>query len=92
MECSRPGCILRQFFVFYWLSIEATRTFGSQVQAAVDLFRLKLLDALDVERPITPTKEKQIWEEIHSFIEQADIEACDLRVSNAGSSTPKPSR
>ncbi|HWM25180.1 MAG TPA: hypothetical protein VNP98_10175 [Chthoniobacterales bacterium] len=60
-------------FVFYRLAIVATRSLGSQVQAAVDLFRLKLLDMLDVKRPGTFTQEKEIWTEIHFFIEQADL-------------------
>jgi hypothetical protein len=67
------------FVAFYRLSIEATRAFGSQVQAAVDLFRLKLLDALDIKRPSTPTQEKEIWKEIHFFIEQADLPVTHVR-------------
>jgi hypothetical protein len=88
-----PVACFVSFFVFYRLSIEATRTFGAQVQAAVDLFRLKLLDALDVERPSTPTEEKQIWKEIHFFIEQADLPTAHVRLKapSAESVPPDPS-
>lgn len=68
-----PLTCVAVFFVFYRLAIAATRALASQVQAAVDLFRLKLLDALDVKRPDSFTHEKEIWNEIHLFIEQADL-------------------
>lgn len=59
------------YWLFYWLAVQATRAFGLQIQAAVDLYRLKLLDALGVPRPESPEKERAIWEEFHYFIVQA---------------------
>jgi hypothetical protein len=68
-----PLACIAVSLVFYRLAIVATRSLGSQVQAAVDLFRLKLLDMLDVKRPSTFTQEQEIWKEIHFFVEQADL-------------------
>jgi hypothetical protein len=61
------------FWLFYRLAIQATRAFGAEVQAAVDMFRLKLLDSLEIERPNNPQEEKQIWTELRYFIAQGDL-------------------
>jgi hypothetical protein len=45
---------------------------AAQVWAVVDLFRLKLLDALDLERPDAPSTEKETWTELRRFIVQAE--------------------
>ena len=68
-----PLILLGSFWLFYRLAIQAMRSFGTQIQAAVDLFRLKLLDALEIERPANLEEEQKIWEEIRSFIAQADL-------------------
>jgi len=68
-----PLILLGSFWLFYRLAIQATRSFGTQIQAAVDLFRLKLLDALEIERPSSLEEEQKIWDEIRSFIVQADL-------------------
>jgi hypothetical protein len=60
------------FSIFYRLSVLAARAFTAQVEAIVDLFRLKLLDALDFERPSTPAMEKKAWTELRMFIVQAE--------------------
>jgi hypothetical protein len=56
--------------MFYNLAIQATRGLGLQMQTAVDLYRLKLIDALGLVRPKTPEQEKQIWRELWLFFVQ----------------------
>ncbi len=56
---------------FYHLGIQAARAYGMQAHATVDLFRLKVLDALEIERPKNPAEEKEIWTGIARFLVQA---------------------
>lgn len=71
-------CLLSSSFL-YQLAIQAAKTFGFQVQAAVDLFRLKLIDAMQIERPSNPKKEKEIWTEMRYFISQAELPLKNIR-------------
>lgn len=82
-------------WLFYGLSIQASAGIKHQVAAAVDLFRLNLLDSLGIERPSTPKEEFEIWKELRFFFAQADTPQDHVRFSgtgtvhsvNAGSST-----
>jgi hypothetical protein len=74
-------------FVFYYLTIQARRGFGTEVQAAVDLFRRKLMAALDIDPPSTLPEERNIWEKIHFFIQQADLPD-DIRFSTGSTTRP----
>jgi hypothetical protein len=87
-----PFFLLLSFWLFYRLAIQATRTFGIQILAAVDLFRLKLLDALDIERPGTVAEEQQIWKELHYFIVQADLPEKHVRFKEVEKSPGKKSK
>lgn len=68
-----PPCVcLFSWWLFYLLAIQAARAYGTQLHAVVDLYRLKLLDALEFERPEKPGEEEEaIWKEIASFLVQA---------------------
>lgn len=55
-------------WLFYTVAIGATRTLGEQAHAAIDLYRLTLLDALQIKRPSEPAREREIWAELHQFI------------------------
>ncbi len=59
--------------MLYLLAIQAMRSFGLQVAASVDLFRLKLLDELEIQRPHSPAAEKNLWTELRRFVEQGDV-------------------
>lgn len=78
-----PLFFLLSSWLFYHLAIQATQAFGIQIQAAVDLFRLKLLDALEIERPETPAEEQAIWREMHYFIAQAELPKEHVRFKEA---------
>ena len=79
------------FLLFYRLSILAARTFAAQIWAVVDLFRLKLLDALDLERPDAPSTEKETWTDLRRFIVQAEP-TTSLRFKSQESPTPGSSQ
>jgi hypothetical protein len=53
--------------MFYNLAIQATRGLGLQMQTAVDLYRLKLIDALGLVRPKTLEEERKIWRGLWLF-------------------------
>jgi hypothetical protein len=55
-------------WLFYRLAISAARAFVVQMEAAVDLFRLDLIDALWLERPATPSAERTLWREFRNFL------------------------
>jgi hypothetical protein len=85
LEVLPPLALLLGFGLFYRLAIEATRSFGLQLQAVVDHNRFKLLDALHVARPKTPGEEKALWDNLHSFFAQADLkELKDMPYTTAG--------
>ena len=60
-------------WLFYHLAVEATRGLGLQMQTAVDLYRLKLIDALGIVRPKTMEEEKEIWGELWSFFTMSKL-------------------
>jgi hypothetical protein len=64
---------------FYRLSISVTRAFVEHIRAAVDLFRLDLLDALSIQRPAGPADEPRIWNEIELFVAQGDVPTSYVR-------------
>jgi hypothetical protein len=71
------------FWAFYQLAIQATRGFGVEAQAAVDAYRLKLLDLIGLERPANADEEKRIWTELRYFISQGDQPKTGVRVRTA---------
>jgi hypothetical protein len=75
--------------IFYQLTISAFRAYAVQVQAAVDLFRLKLLDALELERPRTPEAEKALWTELRLFWIQTDLPKEQVQFKGAAA-PPRP--
>jgi hypothetical protein len=79
------------WWVFYLLAMGATRAFADHVRAAVDLFRLDLLDALSIERPDTPTDEQPIWRAIDGFIIQGDVPGPSVRFVKGNEPPPQPS-
>lgn len=74
-----PLLALAGFWIFYRLAIQAARRFVLQVQAVVDLFRLHLLDALNIERPGTPQEEQPIWTELRRFVVQGEVPVQHIR-------------
>lgn len=64
---------LLAWWIFYLLSMSAAQALAQHIRAAVDLFRLDLLDALSVQRPATPALEQLLWDEIERFIAQGDM-------------------
>jgi len=90
-EVAIPLALALAGWLFYRLAISATRALGVQVQATVDLFRLDLLDALEIERPSTPEQEKAIWTELRHFIAQADLPAHHVRFKQAPERKEAPS-
>jgi len=67
-----PALALLASIAFYNLAIHANRAYAVQIEAAVDLFRLKLLDALEISRPQNMAEEKRKWEQLRYFIVQAE--------------------
>jgi hypothetical protein len=59
--------------MMYQLAIEATRSFVSETKATVDLYRLKVLGALNLEPPSSPREEFEMWEQMRYFIAQGDL-------------------
>lgn len=80
--------LLAGAYTFYLLSIQAFRTYAVQVQAAIDLSRLKLLDALDLERPKTPAAEVSLWSELRQFWAQGDMPETYVKFKQAERATP----
>jgi hypothetical protein len=76
--------LLLSSWTFYHLVVQATRAFGNQICATIDLYRLKLLDALEIKRPGTLREEQDIWKKIGSFIAQADVPTEDIRFKTVG--------
>lgn len=68
-----PIGFLGLFWVFYRLGVYAAQAFAIDVQAAVDLHRLALLDALALKRPQSPVDERIVWRELRAFIAQAQL-------------------
>ena len=58
---------------FYLLSMSAAQALALHIRAAVDLFRLDLLDALSIQRPATPAIEQLLWNELEHFVSQGDV-------------------
>jgi hypothetical protein len=79
--------LLFGFRVFYLLAIEATRAVSAQVEAAVDLFRLKLLDALGIDAPANSCQESEIWKKLHHFIGQAIVSAQPIQSKKTSASS-----
>jgi hypothetical protein len=83
-----PLLSLAGFWIFYRLAIQAARRFVLQVQAVVDLFRLHLLDALNIERPGAPTEEQPIWTELRRFVVQGEVPTRHIRFTEPGRTDP----
>jgi hypothetical protein len=75
-----PLGALALFWLFYLLSLLAGRSFAGEVQAVVDLFRLKLLDALGIEQPTSVDEERHIWDQLRALAAQAEAPTWRLRV------------
>jgi hypothetical protein len=58
-------------FVFYRLAIGASLVLNRQMQGATDLFRLKVLEQMEIAKPRTPGEEAEIWRELSAHIVQA---------------------
>jgi hypothetical protein len=84
-----PVIFLSGAWLFYHLAIQAMRGLGVEVQSAVDLFRLKLLDALSIERPRTPADERKIWSEMQAFITQAIPPHVHIRLEASQANLPE---
>lgn len=78
---------LASCYVFYLLALRAVQVWSLQMQATVDLFRLKLIDALDLERPHDPESELAFWTDLRRFIAQADPPS-KLRFKGAAKQPP----
>ena len=57
---------------FYRLSITAALNFGAAYKSCVDLYRLKLLRALRIQRPEKHSDEKLLWKELNKLITRAE--------------------
>jgi hypothetical protein len=79
------------WWLFYRLAMGATRAFADHIRAAVDLFRLDLLDALSIERPDTPADEQPIWRAIDAFIIQGDVPGPSVRFVKSNETPSQPS-
>jgi hypothetical protein len=74
-----PILFLLLFWLFYRASIKAAMALGVQIQSTVDLYRLKLLDALDIERPKDAKDELKIWGALLKFICSAEVPGDEIR-------------
>jgi hypothetical protein len=57
-------------YFFYHAAVSTARIFGRYVRTCYDLFRLDLLDELNVERPkiLGGQEEKALWRSVHEFL------------------------
>jgi hypothetical protein len=57
-------------YFFYHAAVSTARNFGRYVRTCYDLFRLDLLDELNVERPTTlgGQEERALWRSVHEFL------------------------
>jgi hypothetical protein len=83
-----PLALLAGFWLFYQLAIRATLAFGMQVNAAVDLYRFKLLDALSVQRPKTVAEERERWQALRQFLVEGIDPGDELQFKGDGSKPP----
>jgi hypothetical protein len=91
LEGSGPGETLGPLFLswfFYRLSVLAVQFYGERVKSSVDLFRLKLLDELSLQRPSSFEEEKKIWSSLHRFIVDSVSPGAELHLTGAKASPP----
>jgi hypothetical protein len=84
VQVGLPLVFLFMAVLFNQLAVQAARSYNVQVHSAVDLYRLKLLDALNIQAPKTAAEEQKIWMEIRYFIEQADLPRKHAILKTAG--------
>lgn len=82
-----PLIFLLSSWLFYHLAIQATRVYALEIQANVDLFRLRLLEVLEIEKPGSPEEERKVWNEIRDFIVQGDLPTEHVRFKRASKET-----
>lgn len=56
------------FYFFYRIAVLSVRAYGELVRAVVDLYRGKVLDAMEIERAPTLAEECAIWRNLKAFI------------------------
>jgi hypothetical protein len=54
---------------FYNLAVIAAKSLGETVRASYDLFRHKLIDALDLPQPADLETERALWGEVSELIQ-----------------------
>lgn len=59
---------LVMFYLFYRCAVLASLNYGRYFRRCFDLFRLDLLKELGLKPPKNPTKEKELWREVHEFL------------------------
>jgi hypothetical protein len=82
--------LLLATWLFYRLMREATRAYLAQLQVAIDLYRLKLLEKLEIELPKNPEEEVKIWTELRYFIAEGTIPKEHIRFKGAKQDAPPP--
>ncbi|MFC6981903.1 hypothetical protein [Streptomyces cirratus] len=79
----------------YRAAVESAVTWGEQLKAAVDLYRCRLLDELNVRRPADPEQERLVWGEVTGFLHRgyapdaALVGFGDAEASDTGSGSPR---
>jgi hypothetical protein len=58
--------------VFYQSGVSYVRTMGLLISQAFDLYRLKVLDMLDVKRPATLDEEYWVWNRLAAFLRRGE--------------------
>jgi hypothetical protein len=58
--------------IAYVGAVAQARGYGQQIRAAVDLYRLNLLEALHVPLPASPQEERALWERLAAWLYNQD--------------------
>lgn len=73
--------------IWYWLAVVSTSQWYASVQALVNLGRLPLAQAMNLQIPATLEEERRMWEALTTFVssEDFDVAALDSYRGHAGS-------
>ena len=81
-----PALLVLNSWVFYRLAIHATRALGAQIRATVDLFQLRVIDALGIKRPQTLAETKNLWTKLGIFWMDGTLPSDGVQIISAAPS------
>jgi hypothetical protein len=76
------GLALVFFWLFYRVAVQYVRTMGTLIKQGFDLYRLDLLDALEIARPAELDEEYWVWMRLNAFLRRGEpfyYEMLDLK-------------